>query len=160
MPLTNLQQAHLGLPDSSASFVTRLLSSVPATLIFARTRSRAVFDQRNSPRFLPLFNASMFVRNVEALICHNYQGAWYHNPPASYSRSSSMCGPSDGRHRWSGPSQDSSHFGFSLAGRTSSFTYIEPTRGGNLKILLAVSTRHKPNVGTHFRFPARRSLAY
>jgi Beta-propeller repeat len=43
---TNLRQAHLGLPDSSASCETNALTSLPVTFMLARTRSRAAFDQR------------------------------------------------------------------------------------------------------------------
>ncbi len=46
--LTNRQQAHLGFLDSETRFVTSRLNSFPVAFIFARTRSRAVFDQRDS----------------------------------------------------------------------------------------------------------------
>lgn len=59
--LANLRQAHRGFPDSATSLVTRMLSSVPAAFIFARTRSRAALDQRKAGLLLLLFSASIFV---------------------------------------------------------------------------------------------------
>lgn len=59
MLLTNLQQAHLGFPDSSTSFVTKFLSSLPLVFTFARTNSRAVFDQRKCRLCSPWLSVPM-----------------------------------------------------------------------------------------------------
>src|SRR6476660_4813370 len=62
---TNLLHAHLGLPDSSTSFVNKALNSFPLTFIFARTRSRAAFDQRNSRRDFPSCMSPMVLDSPE-----------------------------------------------------------------------------------------------
>src|SRR6202140_3405808 len=97
MPLrrTNLQQAHLGFPDSSARPVTRALNSEPLAFMFARTRSLAAFDQQNSRREFPSCTSSMLLATpgscpvdleeslteygsdgVSAFSCRELSGSW------------------------------------------------------------------------------------